>query len=235
MLTQEQLSHFRSLLQDQRRELTEMLDYNDRFGTQHSSVHESLSELSSYDNHPADYGTETFERGKDIALNEHTEEEIRDITRALEAMDKGTYGKCEVCGENIPVERLEAIPSTVRCVKHAADQYVSQRRPVEEDVLRPEFGQFEYDERDATLYDAEDSWQEVERYGTSETPSDFYDTAKFTYNEMFVESDENVGYVEDLEGFLITDMYGNSLDVNTDAPLHEEYEKRVDRSAEEDD
>jgi RNA polymerase-binding transcription factor DksA len=34
-------------------------------------------------------------------------------------MELGQYGSCEICGKEIEVERLEAIPSTAVCIKHA--------------------------------------------------------------------------------------------------------------------
>ncbi|MBO1913267.1 hypothetical protein J4G37_51715, partial [Microvirga sp. 3-52] len=40
------------------------------------SEKESLGELSSYDNHPADMGTALYDREKDLALHEHAESEL---------------------------------------------------------------------------------------------------------------------------------------------------------------
>jgi YteA family regulatory protein len=225
MLTQEQKSQLRSQLVEWQSDLKRRLIENDQFDMERAMVKESLGELSNYDNHPADHGTEEFERGKDLALNEHAEKELTDLDIALEAMEKGTYGICEVCHKPIPFERLEALPTAMRCLEHSAEQFVSEKRPVEEDILRPPFGQFEYDERDATFFDAEDAWQEVAKYGTSETPSDFSDPEKFSYDDMFIESEEPVGYVEAVEGFLITDMEGNFIGVNDE---HNKYEAFLD-------
>ena len=47
---------------------------------------------------------------------------VEDIDDALARMDAGTYGRCESCGEPIPVERLEAIPQARFCVVHAAQR-----------------------------------------------------------------------------------------------------------------
>lgn len=225
MLTHEQISHFRSYLQNWHTELSNRLEETDHFGLGQAMVQESMSELSNYDNHPADTGTAEYERGKDVALNEHAEKELSDVEKALNAIEKGTYGICEVCHQEIPYERLEAIPNTTRCVKHATEEFASEKRPVEEEVLRPPFGQFEYDERDATFFDAEDSWQSVQKYGTSETPSDFGEQSKLSYDDMFIESEEPVGYAEEVEGFLITDMDGNYIGVNED---HNQYESFLD-------
>ena len=40
-----------------------------------------------------------------------------DVVRALQKLDEGSYGICDVCGEPIPAGRLEARPWAVRCVK----------------------------------------------------------------------------------------------------------------------
>ena len=40
--------------------------------------------------------------------------------RALSQLEAGTYGKCEVCGEQIAEARLEAMPATRWCIEHAS-------------------------------------------------------------------------------------------------------------------
>src|SRR5699024_2816176 len=110
---------------------------------------------------------------------------------------------CEICNEPISYERLQALPTAARCINHSKNQTVSKHRPVEEEVLLPPFGQFVYDDRDNTMYDAEDTWQDVARYGTSETPSDFEDPKKANYDEMFIEADEPIGFTEEIESFLM--------------------------------
>ena len=97
-------------------------------------------------------------------------------------MERGEYGICAVCGREIPVERLEAVPETAYCVEHEPERTVSERRPVEEKVIHPPFGEHSYDGLDRTMYDAEDAWQEVERYGTS-NPPDMYPEGR-DYNQL---------------------------------------------------
>jgi len=46
---------------------------------------------------------------------------LRAIDQALERMKQGSYGYCEVCGEKIEDERLEAVPWTTLCKKHAEE------------------------------------------------------------------------------------------------------------------
>ena len=85
-----------------------------------TSESENLGELSDVDQHPADIGTETFERERDISILEQVEGELADVERALQRLDEGTYGRCEACGEPIDEERLEALPAARFCVKHQA-------------------------------------------------------------------------------------------------------------------
>jgi YteA family regulatory protein len=227
MLSTQQLAEFRLQLLKEKSEVEEHLEQNDHFGLERGHFHESMGELSSYDNHPADEGSELYEREKDIALNEHYEFELRNINHALEAMENGSYGKCEVCGSEIPVERLEALPNTTYCIEHSPDQVTSHKRPVEEGVLMPPFGKFDMDEQDENVaFDAEDSWQAVAEYGTSETPSDQAIPGDH-YNDVYIESDEKIGYVEDYENFVGNDIYGNNITVYPNSQ-HEKYENELD-------
>jgi RNA polymerase-binding transcription factor DksA len=50
------------------------------------------------------------ERGRDLALAAKAMEMIEEIDHALTKFEDGRYGICEVSGEPIPHERLEAIP-----------------------------------------------------------------------------------------------------------------------------
>jgi RNA polymerase-binding transcription factor DksA len=72
---------------------------------------DELSELSDYDQHPADTASETFEREKDVSILEQLEEELAELQAALERIDDGTYGVDEVTGEPIEPERLTAFPT----------------------------------------------------------------------------------------------------------------------------
>jgi RNA polymerase-binding transcription factor DksA len=59
---------------------------------------------------PADQGSETFEREKDVAILEQLENDLAEIEAALQRLDDGTYGVDEVTGDPIAPERLEAYP-----------------------------------------------------------------------------------------------------------------------------
>jgi RNA polymerase-binding transcription factor DksA len=72
---------------------------------------EDISELSDYDQHPADTASETFEREKDLSILEQLEAELAELQAALARVDDGTYGIDEVTGAPIDPARLEAFPT----------------------------------------------------------------------------------------------------------------------------
>ena len=177
-MDQAKLEAFRKRLLQERNILSENMKRNHRFGLA-ESLSQSVGELSSYDHHPADLGTEMFERGKDLALSERSERQIQEIEAALRRIDAGTYGICEVCKKPIPEERLEAVPWTRTCVAHHPKSSISHEQPVEEEV-RSSF-QRSKDHR----YDRIDVWEDIEEYGTT-----------------------NQGTIDDLKGFRRTKLMG---------------------------
>jgi RNA polymerase-binding transcription factor DksA len=111
----------RQRLADERARLDGVKSTFDAEGLTDESESDSLGELSSYDQHQADVGTETFEREKDLSILEQVEAELADVEHALRRLDDGTYGTCEVCGKVIPDERLEAMPAARLCLEHQAE------------------------------------------------------------------------------------------------------------------
>jgi YteA family regulatory protein len=82
-----------------------------------SDQSDEVSELSDYDNHPADAASETFEREKDLAIDENLDDLISRVERALEKIDAGNYGVCDRCGKEISRERLKVLPHATFCVE----------------------------------------------------------------------------------------------------------------------
>jgi DnaK suppressor protein len=80
----------------------------------------AAQELSSADQHPADIGTELFEREKDLSILEQVAAELGDVDRAVRRLADGKYGVCEACGKPIGAARLEARPATTLCVDDQA-------------------------------------------------------------------------------------------------------------------
>ena len=112
------LTKYRKLLEDERARVQheiEGIESLDRASSQSGET----GELTDYDDHIGDVGTETFERERDLALEADAESILRQIDVALKKIDDGTYGTCERCGKPIAAARLEAIPYTPFCIEDA--------------------------------------------------------------------------------------------------------------------
>jgi DnaK suppressor protein len=81
---------------------------------------DQLGELSTFDQHPADVGSEVFEREKDFSIVQQVEDQIDEVHAALARLDGGTYGTCERCGKPISKDRLDAIPWARLCLDDQA-------------------------------------------------------------------------------------------------------------------
>ena len=55
-------------------------------------------------------------------LDERGKAEIQAIDHALSRMASGDYGRCEVCGDPIALDRLEVLPTAATCVSCAEER-----------------------------------------------------------------------------------------------------------------
>ncbi|MHB1420703.1 MAG: TraR/DksA C4-type zinc finger protein [Bacillota bacterium] len=210
MFTPEQLNGLRSQLLELRESLNRQVSEIEEGGLR-KSLRESIQELSAYDNHPADLGTETFERSKDLALLDNAWIQLRKVGDALHNMDRGTYGSCSSCGQTISYERLEAVPETTLCLecrKEFEGEGDFLPRPIEEDVIVSIFqGEGDPDEIE---YDAEDSWQDVARWGEHAVNSgsgSYYGGSNLGESRGAVEDVDSIPYERDEDGIIYKD-YG---------------------------
>lgn len=65
----------------------------------------------------ADAGSKTFEREQELSIANNRRDLLVQMERAMERLDKGTYGHCESCHEPIMKARLQAFPSATLCVR----------------------------------------------------------------------------------------------------------------------
>jgi len=71
----------------------------------------------------ADSAQATTERGELLALVEQLKQHREQVAHGLERIESGEYGKCEKCGTEIPLERLEALPSASLCVSCKQEEH----------------------------------------------------------------------------------------------------------------
>lgn len=226
MLTKDQINRLKKLLIDEKEMLNAQITGNQEEGYLRGSQSESTGELSSYDNHPADSGTELFERSKNFAMDEHHEAQVEKIDNALKAIEDGTYGKCAECGKEILFERLEAIPYTLYCVEHSKEQNLASDRPAEEDVLEQTHTTDFERRQNEEMADSENSFKDVAQYGTSETPADFTGDHE-DYNKLYIDNENEGGFTEDYESFSATDIEGKDKQV-FQSETEEKYEEMLD-------
>ena len=183
-------------------------------------MRESLGELSLIDNHPADIGTEVYQRSQDVAQHDRLIHRVEAIDVALDRYNKGEYGVCEHCGKDIPYERLEALPYTTVCTgcsreEEKEEQHSLHRDPVENELLNRPFSRTFNDGTDRVEFDGEDSWQAVARYGTSDSLQDLGTNRDVSDpNDVYEDADEVIGavqYIETIETEREPEERGNTI------------------------
>jgi RNA polymerase-binding protein DksA len=108
-------AHFRDALLEERRRVEHALGAlrDDHRGSLDDEVEEVTGTT---DNHLADTASATLGREIDYTLGENSETVLAEIDAALARIEAGTYGICTNCGEEIPLQRLEAYPWASLCI-----------------------------------------------------------------------------------------------------------------------
>lgn len=112
------LPRFERILEEERQRLLaeiENLRTLDRTG----SSADSVGELTSHEQHEAEGGTELFLREQDVAIESSLETELTQVEAARRKLTEQSYGVCDQCGAEIPVERLDMLPFAVYCTRCA--------------------------------------------------------------------------------------------------------------------
>ncbi len=72
---------------------------------------------------PQDFAEQAVEMENDetmVALERELAVELKGIDAALARLDKGTYGSCGKCGDDIHPDRLKALPAAALCIRCAS-------------------------------------------------------------------------------------------------------------------
>jgi RNA polymerase-binding protein DksA len=118
--TKKELDDLRQRLHAERAELQDQLTTIEE--TQFANSQSDISGEVSFDEENADAGTFTFERERDLSIENNVRDLMGKIDRALARMDEGTYGICSRCGRPIEKARLKALPYADLCIKDAQSQ-----------------------------------------------------------------------------------------------------------------
>ena len=122
-LDQEFIDAQRQRLIDLRDELTRLRDGLDEDEVELEGGGDDFSETDS-----GDMSQSIFDREMDASVGEGVERRLREVARALQKIEEGSYGVCDDTDEEIPRGRLEAVPEAIRTVE-AQQRFEKERRP----------------------------------------------------------------------------------------------------------
>jgi RNA polymerase-binding transcription factor DksA len=122
-LTLDDLTIFRELLLQKRREVMSAID-----GMETEALRTNSGESSSMPIHMADIGSDTYEQDLQLGISASERERIIEIDAALNRIAEGTYGICELSGKAIRKARLRAKPWARMTIDTAREEERTGRR-----------------------------------------------------------------------------------------------------------
>lgn len=153
-----------AFLKKAKQRLVELRDVylNAAEGVTNENLRNADSNESAFGMHQADAGSDAYDRDFALSLLAKEQDAIYEINEALKRIEQGTYGICEMSGELIPEERLEALPFTRFTVGSQARIESEQRggrwtRPVRSLFGLDESADAEDDEDDEDASDSSSS------------------------------------------------------------------------------
>lgn len=120
MLTENERKQIEERLRKDREQVLEAIGH---FEDADDELRARMGELSAYDNHPADMGSESQEQEQQFLLATIEGRRLYAIDDALRRLYQTPeeFGLCEVDGEAIEFDRLMVIPETRVCARHARE------------------------------------------------------------------------------------------------------------------
>ena len=112
----ENINKYKKLLEEEKDKLVkELTTIGNKSNGDWQAVPTDLDSDSADENEVADT-IEGFEENS--AILKQLEIQLLEVESALGKIESGTYGKCNVCGADIPETRLEANPASLTCIEH---------------------------------------------------------------------------------------------------------------------
>jgi RNA polymerase-binding transcription factor DksA len=209
-MDKQKMNHFNQLLDEKWKKLNNVL-HSMRDNEEASMDEHTPRELSCYDNHPADTGDELYTLEMNLALKVHEQSDLNDVKHALEKIQNGSYGKCEKCGTDIDLQRLEAIPETRLCMSCEEEKDASEINTPDQqygEVFDSPFGRKYLNKREDDEFEGIDQLNDLMKYGSSDTPQD-------------------MGGYEDYEEFYTNEVDRQGIVEETDKISNEQYKRQL--------
>ena len=122
-LDREFIEKQRARLEELRTELIQMVE-----GLEEDQRYRAEEEEDFTEHDSGDMSHSLFTRELDATVEQTLERRLRNVERALQKIEEGTYGICDDTGEPIPRGRLEAVPEAIYTVE-AQQRHERERRP----------------------------------------------------------------------------------------------------------
>ena len=115
--TKSKLAKFKKSIESKLNEVAhELDDIKDNLDTNTRGT-ASLSQDSVYSVHMADAGTDSYEREKGFHFMNRETDYYKFLIKALERINDGSFGVCNICEELIAEERMIEVPNATKCVQ----------------------------------------------------------------------------------------------------------------------
>ncbi|MCJ7812267.1 TraR/DksA family transcriptional regulator [bacterium] len=129
-----ELDSFKKLLLEKRGKLLDEMG-SMKNKERESSIKEEDGDNSSYSNHLADQGTDSITQEQNFMHIQRESSQLYDIDEALEKIESGQYGECEMCKKPIAKQRLEALPDVRLCIECKSKFEESKNSNSDEEIL----------------------------------------------------------------------------------------------------
>jgi len=118
-MNEAKLEYFRGILKD---EMQSLLDEAGK------TVSEMTSDTTNFPD-PNDRASQESDRTFELRIRDRERRLINKIREALERIDDGTFGICDLCGEEISEGRLKARPVTTLCIDCKIEEEKKEKIP----------------------------------------------------------------------------------------------------------
>lgn len=191
-MNNDKLQYFKDKLIKEKKNLLKTI--NREISEEYGSIDMYYTELSGFDNHPGDIGTEVFFMEQDRGFKNKLNNTLDEIEESLEDIKNGTYGICKSCDKKIDEDRLDIIPYAKTCIECANEE----KTPIEyrqfESIDDKRAISFSMNPRENVMYDREDSYQDTAIFNM--VPND---PSYSTGDNMGIMDEEDEGIVEEVE------------------------------------
>ena len=110
------LTQIKKRLEQEKAELLKNLSNIGSKSVRNSNPEDYDAAYPEYGDKEDDNATEIAAYSDGLSLESELEEMTGNVDIALKKIDKGEYGKCEVCGKDVGDDRLTALPTARLCI-----------------------------------------------------------------------------------------------------------------------